>query len=87
VVLRLEALDHPEYEVAGKVRGRSLPKDCLPTPTQFIDVEIAQPRNLNIEFVSVWRRWTDANAWHGAQAARRLGSPAPVLRSLPSAIR
>jgi hypothetical protein len=59
----------------------------LPTPAKFIDVEIAQARNLNVEFVSVWQRRTDANAWHGAQAARRLGSPAPVLPSLLSAIR
>jgi hypothetical protein len=78
---------HPEYEVAGKVSGRWPPKNCLPTPTQFIDVEIAQARNLDIEFVLVWQRWTDADAWHGAQAARRLGLPALVLPSLPSAIR
>jgi hypothetical protein len=33
--------DHPEYQVAGKVRRRWPPKGCLPTPAQFIDVEIA----------------------------------------------
>jgi hypothetical protein len=32
---------HPKYEVAGKMRRRWPPKGCLPTPAQFIDVEIA----------------------------------------------
>ena len=77
---------HPEYEVPGKVSERWPPKSCLPAPAQFIDVKIAQARNLSVEFVSVWQRRTDANARHGAQAAR-LGSPALVLPSPPSVIR
>jgi hypothetical protein len=69
------------------VSGRWPPKSCLPAPAYFIDVEIAQARNLNVDFVSVWQRRTDANARHGTQAARRLSSPALMLPSLLSAIR
>ena len=72
---------HPEDEMAGKVRRRWPPKDCLPTPAKFIDVEIAQARNLNVKCVSVRRRWTDADARHGP-----LGYSMPGLASFGDTI-
>jgi hypothetical protein len=53
---------HPEHEMARKASRRWSTKDRPPTPVEFIDVEITQPRNLNVKFVLVWQRWTDSNA-------------------------
>jgi hypothetical protein len=62
--------NHLEYQVAAKVRGHWPPEYFLPAPAQFMEVEIAQARNLSVKLVSVWQRRTDPDAGHGAQAAR-----------------
>jgi hypothetical protein len=69
------------------VSGRLPPKEGLPTPVKLIDIEIAQVRNLNVKFVSVWLRRTDPDARHVAYAAHRLERPTPALSFSPSVIR
>jgi hypothetical protein len=78
--------NHPEYQVAGKVSGRWPPENSLPTPAQFSEVEIAQAGNLSLKLISVWQRRTDPNAWHGAQAARRLDALAFLVRSSSASV-
>ena len=74
-----------EQEMTGQVQGCRLSPDRMPPAMKRGDVEIAQPRELDVECLAVWRRWTDPNAGHGIYAARPLGCR-KVLASAPPAI-
>ena len=44
---------NPEQQMAGEVRGRSPPKDRVPSGSKFADIEIAQSRNLDVELLPI----------------------------------
>src|SRR5262249_25574215 len=54
-----------KQQVAGQVRGRSPPERRVPFGSQFLDIEIAQTRDLGVERLSIRHRGIDHHAWHG----------------------
>jgi len=45
--------------------GRSPPERRVPFGSQFVDIEIAQTRDLGVERFSIRHRGIDHHAWHG----------------------
>jgi hypothetical protein len=73
-------------KMTGQVKGWPPPKDGVPTSPKLADVEIAQARNLAIEYAPVRRCRTDPYARHDVQGDC-LDGRAPVLPLLAPAIR
>lgn len=72
-------------KMTGQVRGWPPPKDAVPMSPKPADVEIAQVRDLDIEYASVRQCRTDLDARHGFQGdgvgrAPILPLPAPAIR-------
>ena len=68
--------------MARQVRGCPSPEYRMPTRLQTAEVEIAQPRNLDLKRLRIRQRRTDLDTPHGDQAARRLG-PLPLDFDFP----
>src|SRR6516164_2466744 len=66
----------PALHDQSRMRGWSPPKHGMPTAAQRCDVEIAQPRNLDIKGVSVGQRRTNPDPPHRNQASWRVLPPA-----------
>jgi len=60
----------PKQQMAGQMRRWSPAKQGMPTTAQLNDIEIAQPRNLDIKGCAVRQCRTDPYAGHRDQAAR-----------------
>ena len=73
-------------KMTGQVRGWPPPKNAVPTSPKRADVEIAQARNLDIEYAPVRQCRTDLDARHDVQGDG-LDGRAPVLPLLAPAIR
>ena len=74
-----------KQEMTGQVRGRPPPEHGVPTGLKIADVEIAQARDLDIEWSRIRQRRTDLHTRHVAQAARRLDCwPLALAPSSPS---
>src|SRR6516164_5896371 len=67
----------PKQQMAGQMRGWSPAEYSMPTAAQLSDVELTQPRNLDIKCCAVRQCRTDPYARHRNQAAW-LVPPPPV---------
>ena len=68
----------PKEQMTGQMRGWSPAEYSMPTAAQLSDVELAQPRNLDIKCCAVRQCRTDPYARHRNQAAGWLVPPLPV---------
>ena len=83
--IRLKAIgQNPKHEMARQVRGRLTPERIVPTGTKVTNIEIAQVRDLDVEFFVVRQGQTNLHTGHVGQAAWRFDRRALAL--LPSAL-
>ncbi len=71
-----------EQQMTWQVRGCPPSEYRMPTRLQTAEVEIAQPRHLDLKRLRIRQRRTDLDAAHGDQAARRL-DPLPLDFDFP----
>ena len=73
--VRLHSIrQHPEQEVTWQVRGWPLPEHSVPSGLKTCEVEIAQPRKLDLQRLGVRQSRSDLHTRHGRQATECAGA-------------